>query len=62
MADKKAGQELNITLKTPQFVGIVLMVVSMMIMKMTPYFELGVVLLIASLILLSYRKYWIFVL
>ena len=61
MADKK-NTELNMTMKTPQFLGIALLILSMMIMKLTSYFEAGIVLLIVSLILLSYEKYWVLVL
>lgn len=64
MADKKTDKktELNMTLKTVQFIGIVSMILSMMIMKLTSQFEVGVVLLIVSLILLSYEKYWVLIL
>jgi hypothetical protein len=62
--DKKLDKEteLNMTLKTVQFMGIVSMILSMMVMKLTSYFEVGVVLLIVSLILLSYEKYWVLIL
>jgi hypothetical protein len=54
--------QLNMTVKTGQFVGIVLMLSSIGLMKFTSYFELGIVLLVFSLIILSYEKYWVLIL
>lgn len=64
MATKKTNKdtELNMTMKTPQFLGLASMLLSIILMKLTSYFEKGLVLLIISLILLSYEKYWVLVL